>query len=176
MTIPIPAELMAAAAQHRRAHLPRCWSIPALVTPGEIAIAQAGTLRSHVIVRDVHEHEGRRYANVTICDNIIEMATDLDLIVPGHVNRPYRLVAYAELYAQVWDDQLVEHLGMLTDAELEGLRGALATDGESLDDLEHGLLPLAGPFDGRWQYRHKMLYEVVMPLREDCLRTLWDAL
>lgn len=171
--IPIPAELMAAVAAHRREHPPQPMT-PATMTPGELVWVEGGGIRAVAVLGIPHFHEGREFRNVLVGDNLIEMATDLDLIV----RRPdsYDVVIYAELYCQVWADQVIGHIDQLDDATFDGIQFSLATDGESLAALEHGPLPLAGPADPRWQHRHRMLTDVVMPLRNDCLSVLWEDL
>ena len=174
----IPSKVTEAIAEYRL-RLPAhhyLHPLPATGQPGEIALARGGDVSSLILIHGSDDHHGRRFVNFSVCDNDIDMATDLDLILPATNNRPYRLVVYAELYAQIWVDQLVQHVDMITPAQHEGIRWSLGTDGESLADLEHGLLPLAGPVDPRWQHRHRMLTDVLMPLRNDCLSVLWDEL
>jgi hypothetical protein len=164
---------MVAIANHRRKHPPTPMP-PATMTPGEIVWVEGGGVRAVAVLGLPRDHEGREWRNIIVGDNLTEMATDLDLIVrrPGS----YDVTIYAELVCQVWADQVIGHLDQLDDATFDGIQFSLATDGESLADLEHGPLPLSGPADPRWRHRGDMLTDVLMPLREDCLGTLWDAL
>ena len=95
---PVPPELATAIAEHHRLYPPAhhfLHPLPATGEPGEIAIAHAGDLPVHVLIHSSDDHHGRRFVNISICNNDIDMATDLDLILPATDERPYRLVVYA---------------------------------------------------------------------------------
>lgn len=88
-----------------------------------------------------------------------EFATDLDLVVPTLVSGlPYDLLVQAELYGTVFEEQVVATLATIDREVAAAADAALATDGESLQEISESQGTEAGWTDA------PMAYETGWPL------------
>jgi hypothetical protein len=97
---------------------------------------------------------------VQLTTNETEQATDLDLLIPaGDAGAPFSLVVQSELYGPLFTDQLGGAVGQLDERQLDAVKNALMSDGESLDDFATGA-PFAGPDDPRRAFKEQELTDL----------------
>jgi hypothetical protein len=159
----VPDAIAAAAAvrqDQRQAHL------PGLVFPGEFVTinSEDKTVRAVALIMAVRDD----YVEIRLCSNETEQATSIDIVVPASPPvRPYRLLVQGELFGPVWRSQVGDHKGVALGYELERVRNLLADNG-----IEGDGLVLAGPRDGRWQFKQRELQRLlrfVAPCRAELL-------
>lgn len=115
-------------------------------------------------------HDDGTHLRAVLTTNMIDSATDFDVIVRGVY--PCALLIHAELYGVLWHRQVREIVGQVPIETARSCRLALGTDGESVEHLEHGL-PLGGVLDPRRRFKENELVEW-QRIVGDCTRTLLD--
>ena len=151
-------DLLVAARTHREANPPKPF-VQAHGVAGELVVAESpeGTRRRVVLVTAA---DSAGVAHVLLASNMIDQATDLDLIVTSpDSGASYDLVVQAELYGPVFIEQLDAVVGSCDAAAVDALRAALRSDGASLEGLRIGL-PLGGPIDPRRRFKEQELAEL----------------
>ena len=136
------------------------------VVDSTVGVEQAGTIavvvpgsesgpRRVVLVSRVHE--ATKTATIHLATNVVEAATDFDLIVhPDESGVPVVLVLESELYGPVFVEQLVEAIGRIPDEHLAAFSESLRSDGESLDGYRVGF-PLGDEQDPRRLFKRDEL-------------------
>lgn len=142
---------------------------------GSIALATSlggDAVRRIVVVSGVDEDT--KVAYIHLATNLIEAATDLDLIVPPDASGyPVPLVIQAELYGPVFIEQLVRAYGCLDSHTLDAFCSALYSDGASLEGRHVGL-PLRTEGDARRGFKESEL-DALDVLVESCRSWLEGA-
>lgn len=167
----MPEALRAAVAAHqtkRRPMLPV--EGPADIRAGDLVLVNpdvgSAEARSIWHVGKVHT-EPFPYFVGNLAHNATEMATEADWIT--HV-LPYRLVIQGELYGTIDISQVVGVLGHA------GPHRSHLWDLDGHDECGRRFLPLQGPADPRWQFKHdelERLNEFVLETRGRLLDGIW---
>jgi hypothetical protein len=111
-----------------------------------------------VSVALVHADEG--WVHGCLCDTAPEVASDLDLVLDAGLAAPYPVVVLADLYVQVEEADLGPVVGTLSAEAVRAVKRSPFTDGASMAGWPTGL-PLTGPLDWRWQWRHAQIDETM---------------
>jgi hypothetical protein len=118
--------------------------------------------------------DGERSATFMLLSNIVENATDLDVILPADItDLPFDLVAEADIVGTSWQWQLSGPLAHVPETIVDAIeRLPGLSDSEALS-LPRGM-PLSGRTDVRWRWKEDEVLEL-QSLTADCVRTLLDA-
>lgn len=161
----------------------RATELHAQSTAASLSTAEVGTIalatspvvdavRRVVLVSAINEET--KIAQVHLATNLIEAATDLDLIVPPQASGyPVPLVVQAELYGPVFVEQIANTYGRLDARTLDAFRSALYSDGASLEGWQVGF-PLRSDGDVRRVFKESEL-DTLYVLVESCRSWLEGA-
>jgi len=142
---------------------------------GDLAIAVAGEGRlPRRVVAVVGLDESTKTLVVHLTTNVVESATDLDLIVEkAESGPPCDLVLQGELYGPVFTEQLQDTVGRIEESYRSAISQAVITDGESLIEFHTGL-PLGSPGDPRRRFKERELDDLE-GLVEECRQWMSGA-
>jgi len=103
----------------------------------------------------------------------IELAIESDLIfMPDEAGTPYPIVVETEAHSAVWEHQISERVGGLSEEALREIGRVTVTD-DSLGVSYRAGLPLAGPVDSRWAFTLQEV-EAINELAADRISAVFD--
>lgn len=161
-------ENVRAAAKGARERLPAISPARPKGKAGELGIAdKSGTQGCSRLVAVISRDQATRTLVVHLATNVIEAASDFDLIVlPPDAGVPFGIMVQSELYGPIFVEQLERAVGNLANEQLEALSRALITDGESLKGFPTGPA-LGGSNDPRRDFKNREL-EDLNELVDEC--------
>ena len=147
----VPQAIRDAVQQHHTKQKP-AERTPAHITRGEVVTitAPCGDTAVAVITRQQYT----THLNVVFCTNLIDMATEWDVILPPEPEpnrhlRPYRLLAETDLIIPVLYDQLGHHLGTIDTALMDTISDVSNDGGGAGLPIHHG--------EPRWRWKETEL-------------------
>ena len=145
-----------------------------VVERGEIRLI--GSMDSDLLARLglVLDVDGDRSVTFALLSNMVENATDLDVILTTDVTRlPYDLIAETDIVGTGWQWQLSGPLAYVPAETADAIeRLPRFTDLHALSILRG--MPLSGRNDVRWDWKESEVLEL-QSLTADCVRTLINA-
>ena len=114
------------------------------------------------------------FADVLLVHSAVEMACDIDLVVPRAVfAAPYDVVVETDLRGVVWTLQLGPAIGQLDDDIVDTLGDNTASADRGASPGMHRGLQMAGPADPRWAFKREE-GAALRALSRDCTDALLD--
>jgi len=133
---------------------------------GEVVVvtSPSGDVRRVVAVTSLDETD--QVVRFVLGSTYLEAASDLDLIHRASTQGSYDLVFLAELYGEVFVENLGELVDHLAPPAVAAIAQSLVSDGDSMKGFEVGM-PLGAPDDPRRRFR-QMELDVLSKLTSAC--------
>ena len=140
---------------------------------GELVVADGGHNPRVFLITSADSTT--RTLGVMLATNAVEMATDLDMLIgAAESGAAYDLVVQAELYGQVFPEQLRKLVGKIDEATTLQASESLKSDGASLAERPMAGPPLVYGDDPRRAFKHEEL-EDLRAICSECRRFLIDG-